>query len=124
MRIAIAVILFVHGFAHLVGFVVPWRIATLQEMPYKTSVLAGSVNVGSLGIRVLGIFWLITALAFVVCSMGVLARVPWWLPVTVIVAVFSLFLCIISWPDSRIGVFVNIAVVAFLLIGRRATWLP
>ena len=93
-------------------------------MPYKISVLAGSVNVGSLGIPIVGIFWLIAALAFVVCSVGVRARVPWWLPVTVIVAASSLFLCIIGWPDSRIGVFVNIAVVAFLLIGRRAAWLP
>ena len=124
MHIALAVILFGHGFAHLVGFVVPWRIATLKEMPYKTTVLADSVNVGDLGIRVMGILWLIAALAFAVSSIGVLARLSWWLPVTVIVAVFSFFLCIIGWPDSRIGVFINVAIVAFLLVGRQMGWLP
>ncbi|NOY61522.1 MAG: ABC transporter permease [Calditrichaeota bacterium] len=123
MYIALAVILFGHGFAHLVGFVVPWRIATLEEMPYKTTVLADSVNVGDLGIRVMGILWLITALAFAVSGIGVLARLTWWLPVTVIVAVFSFFLCIIGWPDSRIGVFINVAIVAFLLVGRQMGWL-
>ncbi len=124
MHIALAVILFGHGFAHLVGFVVPWRIATLKEMPYKTTVLADSVNVGDLGIRVMGILWLIAALALAVSSIGVLARLPWWVPVTVLVAVFSFFLCIIGWTDSRIGVFINVAIVAFLLVGRQMGWLP
>ena len=124
MHIALAVILFGHGFAHLVGFVVPWRIATLKEMPYKTTVFADSVNVGDLGIRVMGILWLIAALAFAVSSIGVLARLPWWLPVTVIVAVFSFFLCIIGWPDARFGLFINIALIAFLLVNKQTGWLP
>ncbi len=123
MRIALGVILFGHGFAHLVGFVVSWRIATLRELPYKTSVLADSVNVGNLGIRVVGILWLVTALAYAVCGIGVLTRVHWWLPVTMIVAAVSFFLCIIGWPDSRIGVFVNIAIMAFLLVARQMSWL-
>jgi len=124
MRIALAVILFGHGFAHLVGFVVPWRIATLKEMPYKTTVLADSVNVGDLGARVLGILWALAALAFAVSGIGVLTRVRWWQPVTAIVAVFSFFLCIIGWSESRTGVVVNIAIVAFLLVDRRMGWLP
>ena len=124
MHSALAVILFGHGFAHLVGFVGPWRIATLKEMPYKTTILANSVNVGDLGIRVVGLLWLIAALAFAVSSMGVLARASWWLPVAVIVAVFSFFLCIVGWPASRIGIVINIAIVAFLLVGRQMGWLP
>lgn len=123
MHIILAVILFGHGFAHLVGFVVPWRIATLKEMPYKTTVLADSISVGDIGIRVVGIAWLIAALAFGVSGIGVLAQVPWWLPLTVILAVFSFFLCIIGWPDSRIGVFINMAIVVFLLVGRQMGWL-
>lgn len=124
MHIALAVILFGHGFAHLVGFVVPWRIATLKEMPYKTTVFADSVNVGDLGIRVMGILWLIAAFAFAVSGIGVLARLPWWLPVTMIVAVFSFFLCIIGWPDTRFGLFINIALIAFLLVNKQTGWLP
>ncbi len=124
MHIALAVILFGHGFAHLVGFVVPWRIATLKEMPYKTTVFSDLVNVGDLGIRVIGILWLIAALAFAVSSIGVLSRLPWWLPVTLSVAVFSFFLCIIGWPDTRFGLFINIALIAFLLVNKQSGWLP
>jgi hypothetical protein len=102
---------------------VPWRIATFKEMPYKTTILAKSVNVGDLGIRVVGILWLIAALAFAVCGVGALARASWWLPATLIVAVFSFFLCIIGWPDAQIGVFINIAIAAFLLVARQKGWL-
>jgi hypothetical protein len=33
MRIVAALVLLVHGVSHLVGFVVPWRLATLPEVP-------------------------------------------------------------------------------------------
>jgi hypothetical protein len=124
MHIALALIFIGHGFAHLVGFVVPWRIATLKEMSYKTTILADSVDVGDQGIRVVGILWLIAALAFAMSGIGTLARLSWWQWVTLVAAVFSFFLCIIGWPDSRIGVFVNVAIFVFLLVGGRMGWLP
>lgn len=46
MRFVLAMFLFVHGFAHTVGFVVPWRIAKFDEAPYKTTVLIVFVLVG------------------------------------------------------------------------------
>ncbi len=69
---AVAVILFGHGVAHLPGFLVAWRLATLSELPHRTTVLANSVNVGERGIRVVGVLWLIAALAFTACGMGAL----------------------------------------------------
>jgi hypothetical protein len=68
MRFVVALILFAHGFAHLVGFVVPWRMATLPQMPYKTTVLANSLDVGKTGIRVVGIVWLLVAVWFWICT--------------------------------------------------------
>ena len=123
MCIALAVILIVHGFAHLAGFLISWRISTLNDMPYKTTILAKSVDVGDLGIRVVGFLWLIAALAFAVSAIGLLTRASWWLPVTVVVTVFSFFLCIIEWPNSRIGAFVNIAIAVCLMVGRHLDWL-
>jgi hypothetical protein len=123
IRVAIALILLGHGFAHLVGFVVPWRIATLPEMPYRTTILANTVNVGDAGIRVVGALWLVAALTFAASSIGVLARTSWWLPVTLIVAGSSLLLCVIGWPDSRIGVFVNVAIVPLVLVASQKGWL-
>jgi hypothetical protein len=124
MYILLALILFGHGVAHLPGFLVFWKLATLKEMSYKTTILAGNVNVGDLGIRVVGVLWLAAALAFAASSIGTVTRLPWWQPVTLITSVFSLLLCIVGWPDARFGLFINIALIAFLLVNKQTGWLP
>jgi len=123
-RVAFAILLFVHGFAHLVGFVVPWRIATLKEMPHRTTLFAGCLDIGERGIRAGGLLWLIAAVAFAASGLGVILRAPWSLPFTAIVVGCSVLLCVAGWPDSRIGVFVNIgvAVGAVLLFSRHFGW--
>ena len=118
-RVALGLALFIHAFAHLVGFVVPWRIATLDQLPYRTTVLAGSIDVGDFGIRVLGIIWLTIALAFAVCSIGILTRQPWAWPLTAWTAAISLAMCVVGWPDARIGVFVNAAIIAVLFVAPK-----
>jgi hypothetical protein len=35
------------------------------------------------------------------------------------VTIFSLVLCVIGWPDSRIGIFVDLAILVALLLMRR-----
>jgi len=123
MNIALAVVLFLHGFAHLPGFIVSWRLADLKDMPYKTTILTNAVDVGDIGIRVIGALWLIAALMFVVSGTGLLAHTAWWRSVTMASAGFSLALCVVGWPDSRIGVFVNIVIIAFLLVAGRVGWI-
>ena len=124
MRIAIAILLFLHGFAHLPGFIVPWRITSLDEMPYKTTVLSGSVNVGDIGIRAVGIAWLVISLLFVLSGIGMLVQIAWWKPVAMITLLSSFVLCILCWPDTRIGLFVNLAILVYLLAidGMGSAW--
>jgi hypothetical protein len=123
MNIVLAIILFIHGFAHLVGFVVPWKIANLKEMPYKTTLLNGKIDVGDFGIRLVGIIWLVIAVVFFICGVGLLLHSSWWQWLTIIVSVFSFFLCVSGLPDARIGIFVNILIVIFIFIAKRFEWL-
>lgn len=116
--------MFVHGIAHLVGFVVPWRLAELQEAPYKTTLLAGAIDVGAAGIRVVGLLWLAAALAFVMAGAGVATLSLWWRSVTVYAAVFSLALSILGWPESKYGVAINLVILALLALGARRGWQP
>src|SRR5947199_17315 len=58
MRWLLAGLLIAHGIAHVVGFVVPWKILTSKEMPYRTTILASSVDLGETGARLLGRMWL------------------------------------------------------------------
>jgi hypothetical protein len=119
MRVAAALVLFAHGFAHLVGFVVPWRLAALPEMPYKTTIFGGRVNVGDSAIKSLGVVWLLLAVAFVASAVGLLLHGSWWLPFTIVVAVLSLVMCAVGWPDSKIGAPVNLAVIIVAIFVMR-----
>ena len=123
MRFALALILIVHGVAHLVGFVVPWRLAKLDEAPYKTTLLGGRLDVGDAGIRFNGVLWLLAGLGFVVSGAALMLVAPWWPHFTTIAAAGSLVLAVAGWPDSRIGVPIDLLILAYLLIGGSLGWL-
>lgn len=124
VRIVIGIYLFVHGFCHLVGFVVPWKIATLEEEPYKTTLLSGAVDIGDIGIRIIGVLWLITAVAFIAGAVGSIALFHWWRPLTLYLSIFSLVLCVLGLPGAKIGILANVIILAYLIAGGRLGWLP
>ena len=119
MRFVLGFFLLAHGVAHLVGFVSSWKLATLAELPYKTTLFAGRINVGDVGIRVMGTLWLLTALAFVVAASAVVMTADWAGRLMLAAAVASLMLCVAGWPDARIGVAVDVGLVLLLVIGAR-----
>jgi len=116
VSIAVAIALFAHGFAHIVGFVGPWRLS--EKIPYRTTILAGRVDLGKVGIRILGVLWLALALDFALVAWGAAAHMLWWQNGALITASGSLLLCLIDWPDTRIGALVNVAIIAVLLAMR------
>jgi hypothetical protein len=123
MRYVIAGLLLVHGFAHLVGFVVPWKLAKLEEMPYKTSLLGGRWDVGDAGIRAVGLLWLFVGMGLftlggTLALTGVLSEV-----LLLAFALASTLLCILGLPDAKLGLGVNVGIVALLLLARGQGWL-
>jgi hypothetical protein len=124
MKIAFSVLLLIHAFAHLVGFVVPWGLVQLEDMPYRTTLLAGRLDVGHGGIRAMGILWLLSAIAFVGSAATLLVETEWWSQLLFWAVVFSFVLCLLGWPDSRFGLVINLLVLVLLLIGTRSGWLP
>jgi hypothetical protein len=123
MRLAIALFMTVHGIAHLVGFLAPWRLIAVQGAEYKTTVVNGRLDLGDAGIRVMGLFWLIAAVAFCVVGAGAVANREWWIPAAIGVSIASLALSLIALPESRIGVAVNLVILAALILGERFAWL-
>ena len=124
MRTLLGRFLGLHGTVHLLGFVIPWKIATLEDAPYKTTLLAGKLDVGDVGIRIVGALWLAVAIAFVASGIGVLTVQPWWRAVAVVGAGVSLGLCVLSWPDAPFGVVLNLVILALLLSGTELTASP
>jgi hypothetical protein len=123
MRIALGILMLLHGIAHLPGFLGAWRLAALEGMPYKTTILAGRLDLGDAGIRLVGAVWLVLALGFVLAALATLAGRGWWWPAALCAALGSLLLSALEWPEARIGVAVNLAILAALLAGQRLGWL-
>jgi hypothetical protein len=124
MQYVLAILMLIHSVAHLPGFLVAWRLATLKELPYKTTVLGGALSVGDAGIRLLGVFWLLAALAFVTAAVSLLLHMPWWRTLTLSACAVSLVLCILGWPDTRFGIVANLLILALVIAGSLLQWFP
>jgi len=121
MRGVLGVIMAIHGIAHLVGFLVPWRLIKTSEEP-ATTILAGRVHMGDAGMRVFGIIWLGLAIGFVIAGIGAWTGSRWWIRFATGVALPSLLFCVLALPQSKIGIPVNLAILALILAGSRFGW--
>ena len=125
MRIALAFLMTLHGIAHLVGFVGSWQLAGPEsDIPYKTTLLSGRLHLGGAGVRAMGMFWLFAAVAFMLAAVGALTNQAWWILGAFGTALFSLMLCIVALPETRVGIGVNLVLLALLLVGQSARLFP
>ena len=115
MRVLLGGTLLVHGVAHLVGFVVPWRIVTSSEVPYRTTLLGA--DIGRTGVRALGLAWLLVSVLFVVLGAGVLRHGAWHYEAILRLVGVSVVLCLLGLPESRPGLLANASIGALLLLG-------
>src|SRR5262245_46465483 len=104
MRILLAVWFFAHGLAHVPGFIVAWQLRSFPSLPFHTTVLANSIDIGRVGIRVVGLAWLLGGVAFAALGLAAMLRAPWWRETAYVVLGLSLGLCVLGWPHSKIGV--------------------
>ena len=123
MRIVLAVLFVLHGLAHGVGFAVPWKLIESEDVTYRTTLLSGHLDVGDVGIRLVGILWLLVGLAFVATGVGAWLGQGWWLRGAVAVAGVSLAMCVLGWPEARAGAALNVAILLVLSLGPHLGWL-
>ena len=116
MRLMIAALMALHGIAHFVGFAGAWRLAP-GDFPYRTTVLNGRVDLGNVGIRVMGMLWAALAIAFVTVAIGAVGGATWWPLAALGVATASLLLSAVHFPEARLGVVINLLIIAALAAG-------
>ena|SRR5688572_6851394 len=122
MRLSLAILMGLHGIAHMVGFAVPWRLAKPPDGVYKTTILGDRVDLGSVGIRVYGVLWLVLGIAFLFTAIATATAHPRWVTLASQVCLLSLVPNLASWPSSRIGVGVNVVILAWVHTGRWLGW--
>ncbi len=82
---------------------------------YRTTIIGGR-DVGPTGIRLIGIFYLVLAVAFIAMAYGAYTHALWWPKFTLFISGMSLFMCIVNWPDTRIGLALNLVLIVYLMI--------
>lgn len=117
MRILFVAILVLHGIAHMPGVIGSWNLAPLDGVPYHTTLLGGRVDVGDAGMRVMGAFWLLAAVGFVVAGAATALHREWAPAMVAATAAVSLGLCILEYPAARIGLALDLAILAVLAAG-------
>lgn len=116
-----AAVLAAHGLIHLIGFLVPWRIAAMDGFPYRTTALGGAVALGEVGAQLLGVAWLVLAVGFVIAAVATWRGASWTVEVTAVLAMASIVVCVLGLPETAAGIAVNIgilAVLAWAVVGR------
>lgn len=123
VRILAGLLFIAHGVAHWVGFAFSWRLTSSPEMPYTTRLLAGAVDVGDLGTRIMGGLWLLAGVSYLLAGVGVLGLYSWWRGAALWITLASLVLCILGLPAAKIGLALDMVILAFLLLEGRYGWL-
>ena len=57
------------------------------------------------------------ALGYFATAAAVVLLAPWWLSALLAATAFSLLLCIVGYPYSKIGLFLDIAILVVIAIG-------
>jgi hypothetical protein len=112
IRCTAAIVLALHGVIHLIGFVSPWRVASLEGFAYRTTVLGGAFDIGDVGVRAMGLVWLGLTFGFLAGAHAVWREKPWAVGLSGVLAVVSLIACVAGLPETAAGVAIDVVVLA------------
>jgi hypothetical protein len=74
---------------------------------------------GDAGIRIIGVLWLLGALAFLVAAIALATGTGWAGRFMLAAVIASALLCVAGWPDARLGLAVNLGLALVLAFGAR-----
>jgi hypothetical protein len=121
---AAALFLILHGLIHLMGTTAYLKLARIDALPYKTTLLSGSWSIGDRGIRAFGVLWVIPALGFAVAGVAMLAGWTWWPVLVGVMAALSLVLTLLDWSVAYAGAVINVVILGMLWLGPAVSaWL-
>ncbi|WP_420641321.1 DUF6544 family protein [Candidatus Leptofilum sp.] len=106
----------IHGLIHLMGFVAYWPLGEIAELPYKTTLFNGRLNVGNSGMRLFSVLWLGTAVGLVAASISLAFGKSWWFPLMSAAVIVSLIITILDWNNAFRGAIISLVMLVPLLL--------
>jgi hypothetical protein len=119
LKYAAAIVLVAHGFVHLLGTVAYLELAAIEELPYKTTLFGGHVDVGDTGIRIFGLLWGLASIVFVTSAVALVFDRGRWRSLLLVVTLFSLLITVVDWTVAYAGIVVNLAILGGLWFETR-----
>ncbi len=92
-------LILIHGSLHLMGFFKGFKLAEMEQLHTGIS-------------RTGGVFWLLSALLFLVALLLYFFRNEWWIYLLLAACVLSTVLIITAWKDARFGMIPNVIILA------------
>lgn len=105
MRIALAILLALHGAIHLMGFLKWSGLGVVPQLTGRTLLLL-SPAAG----RVFGWFWLLACLTLATGAALLIARSGGWWVLALSGVVLSQALVVLAWPDAKFGTLANLLI--------------
>jgi hypothetical protein len=112
---AFAALLAAHGAAHSLAFAVAWKLTEPEDLPYTTKIF-GSVDLGAVGIRIVGLLWLAALAAFLLAAARVWRRSPGATLTVFAATVLSTLLCLTQPGRAAVGLAIDAALLVGLLV--------
>ncbi|WP_421807351.1 DUF6920 family protein [Flagellimonas sp.] len=104
MRIALTILIGIHGLIHLFGFLKAYGIAEFNAIAQPIS-------------RTYGILWLVTFLLFAVTVILIFVHSDYWWLSGLIASIISQVLILNYWSDAKFGTVVNIIILFAIILG-------
>ena len=114
-----AAILALHGVVHFLGLVAYFELATFEELPYKTTLLGGTIDVGEVGIRAFGVLSAVAGIGFIGAAVALVVDWDHWRPALVAVTLFSLVLTSADYTVASAGALLNLIILGALVYERQ-----
>lgn len=103
-KIAILIVLVLHGSIHILGFVKAFELTEVDELKGEISKTAG-------------IFWLLAVFGFIVAAVLLYLGDDTWRMVGGAAVIISQLLIMLSWSDAKYGTIANVVVAAAIVLG-------
>jgi len=112
MRIALTLLLALHGTIHLLGFLAWSRLVAIRGLSGRTL-----VPLSASGMRGYALLWLAATLVLLAAAALWFGRhAEWWLP-ALLGVLLSQCLIVFAWHDARYGTIVNLMLLVVALVG-------
>jgi hypothetical protein len=110
------VALLAHGLIHVMGLVAYTGFGSVPDLPYKTTVLGGWIDLGSFGTALFGALWGVAAIGFVAAAAGIAMRASTWRPLLSAVTALSALLTLLDLSVASAGLAFNVIILVALWI--------